>query len=194
MGNGRTPGEIMESWNLVKNTFTNRYIALAFRLFLGGVFIYASIYKIAYITEFAESIASYQIVPYWAVNIMAIILAWMELICGLLLVAGIRSKSAVVMIAFMLALFTAAMSISLIRGISMGCGCFSGTDAPITWKTLVRNIAWLAMAAHVYYFDSLFHPEKNIFTSISAMSHATHHHVPEADIPPPMRQVEDIKK
>ncbi len=172
----------MESWNSAKKILGHKYLALAFRLLLGATFIYAGVYKIGYAGEFAESIASYQIVPYWAVNILAIIFAWTELICGMLLVAGIRSKSAVTMIGVMLALFTAAMSITLIRGISTGCGCFSGVDAPMTWKAPARNIIWIAMAVHVYYFDSIFHLERIIFTGISEISHAIHSHLPDADL------------
>jgi uncharacterized membrane protein YphA (DoxX/SURF4 family) len=74
--------------------FLNPWLALCFRVYLGGLFIYASIYKINYPAEFAETIASYQIVPYYLVNIMAVVLPWMELVSGTLLLAGIRPRAA----------------------------------------------------------------------------------------------------
>jgi putative oxidoreductase len=155
---------VLES--LVKNLFTNPYIALAFRLYLGGIFIYASMYKISYTAEFAENIASYQIVPYWAVNLLAIIMPWTELICGTLLVFGVRSKAAVLMISGMLVVFITAISLSLVRGIPIGCGCFQSLEEPMTWTTLLRDLVWLAMAVHVTLFDSKLQLERKFQLNI----------------------------
>ncbi|UCG21451.1 MAG: DoxX family membrane protein [Deltaproteobacteria bacterium] len=138
----------------------NRYLALIFRLYIGGLFIYASIYKINYAGEFAETIASYQLVPFWAVNVLALVMPWTELFCGLLLVAGIRTRSVATMIAAMLGLFTLALAINLLRGAPIVCGCFRATDDPIGWTTLVRDLAWLAMTVYVYFFDSAWQLEK----------------------------------
>lgn len=143
-----------------KRFVTSPYLAVAFRLYLGFIFIYASMYKISYTAEFAENIASYQILPYWGVNLFAIIMAWAELICGTLLVVGVRSKAAVLMIAGMLVMFATAISLSLVRGIPIGCGCFHSLEEPMTWTTLLRDLVWLAIARHVYLFDSALQLER----------------------------------
>lgn len=156
----------MASANTLKRILTHPYAALVLRLYLGGLFIYASMYKISYTAEFAENIASYQIVPYWAVNLAAIVMPWTELICGILLVVGVRSKAAAVMIAGMLILFTAAIFISLIRGIPIGCGCFHSLEEPMDWTTLLRDLVWLAMAVHVYLFDSALQLERKFLVNI----------------------------
>ncbi len=150
----------------VARIITHRYVALVLRIYLGGIFIYASMYKISYPLEFAENIASYQIVPYWAVNLMAIVMPWTELICGILLVVGLRSKSAVCMIGGMLVLFIVAISLTLLRGIPIGCGCFHSLEEPMTWTTLVRDFVWLAMAVHVYYYDSALQLERRFLIRI----------------------------
>lgn len=151
---------------LLRSLFTSRYLALALRLYIGGLFIYASMYKINYPGEFAESIIAYQIVPYWAVNGIAIVMPWLELLCGILLIAGIRSKSATALIGCLLALFTIAISISLIRGIPIGCGCFHAVGEAMTWSTVLRDLAWLAMTVHIYFFDSALQLEKKFLFTI----------------------------
>ena len=80
------------------NLLTHPLLALAFRLYLGGLFIYASLYKINYTAEFAETIASYQMVPYWGVNLMAVVLPWIELVSGILLVVGLRTRTVSVVV------------------------------------------------------------------------------------------------
>jgi putative oxidoreductase len=152
--------------NHARQLLTHWSLALMLRLYLGGIFIYASMYKISYPVEFAENIASYQIVPYWAVNLMAIVLPWTELICGILLVVGVRSKSAVCMIAGMLVIFILAIFLALLRNIPIGCGCFHSMEEPMDWTTLLRDFAWLAMAIHVYRFDSALQLERRFLLNI----------------------------
>ncbi|MFP4071634.1 MAG: MauE/DoxX family redox-associated membrane protein [Desulfovibrionales bacterium] len=133
----------------------NRYLAFCFRLYLGGLFVYASLYKINFPAEFAESIASYQILPYAFVNITAIVLPWVELLTGALLILGIRSKAAVSLIGVMLLFFTVAIVLSLTRDVSISCGCFQSLEEEMSWRTFFRDVAWLLMAVHVYFFDNI---------------------------------------
>ncbi|NMC49701.1 MAG: DoxX family membrane protein [Desulfovibrio sp.] len=141
--------------------FLNPWLALCFRIYLGGLFIYASIYKINYPAEFAETIASYQIIPYYMVNIMAVVLPWMELISGTLLLAGIRTRAATAALGGLLVLFTLAIIWVLFQGVPIGCGCFHTIEDPISWLTLARDLLWLAMAAHVFGYDRYFHLEEH---------------------------------
>jgi uncharacterized membrane protein YphA (DoxX/SURF4 family) len=144
----------------LKKILTHRYLALAFRFYLGGLFIYASMYKINYTAEFAETIARYQIVPYWGVNLTAIGLPWIELICGALLLLGIRSRSAAVLCCFFLLVFTAGITVSLMRDAPISCGCFHTVGEKISWRTLVRDIIWVVMILHVLFFDRILHLER----------------------------------
>jgi len=136
---------------------THRYLAFVFRLYIAGLFIYASMYKINYTAEFAETIASYQIVPYWGVNILAVVLPWIELICGILLFAGIRVRSAIAILSFLLVGFTIGIYINLVRGSPISCGCFHTIGESISWRTLVRDVIWMGMSLHIFFFDRIFH-------------------------------------
>ena len=166
MGERGISGRTMRTPELIRKIFTNRYLVLLLRLYIGGIFVYASMHKISYPGEFAENIAGYQIVPFWAVNLMAVVMPWVELLCGLLLIVGIRVKSNIALIAGMLVLFIVAISIGLMRGAPIGCGCFHSVEDAMSWTTLLRDLIWLAMAVHVYLFDSAFQLERKFFPSI----------------------------
>ncbi|MBU1230533.1 MAG: DoxX family membrane protein [Proteobacteria bacterium] len=131
-----------------------RWLALGFRIYLGGVFVYASVYKIGYAAEFAETIASYQIVPALAVNAVALALPWLELICGAMLVAGVRVRTVSAILAGLLAVFCLAVALNLLRETPIDCGCFHSLEERMTWMTVVRDLIWLGMAVHVFFFDS----------------------------------------
>ncbi|MDQ7835722.1 MAG: MauE/DoxX family redox-associated membrane protein [Humidesulfovibrio sp.] len=131
-----------------------RWLALAFRFYLGGVFVYASVYKIGYAAEFAETVASYQIVPALAVNAVALVLPWLELICGAMLVAGVRVRTVSAILGALLVVFCIAVTVNLLRETPIDCGCFHTLDERMTWMTLVRDLTWLGMSIHVFFFDS----------------------------------------
>ncbi len=146
--------------------FTHPLVALVFRLYLGGLFIYASLYKINYTSEFAETIASYQLVPYWGVNLLAVILPWIELISGILLIIGIRTRTVSAVIGCLLILFTLGILYNLALGSEISCGCFQSLDDPISGWTVLRDLVWLAMAVQVFFFDQTFHLERRYIPSI----------------------------
>jgi uncharacterized membrane protein YphA (DoxX/SURF4 family) len=142
-------------------------MGLLLRVYVGGVFVYASMYKINYPGEFAETIASYQLLPYWAVNLTALIMPWLELASGVLLVLGVRTKSAAALVGGMLLLFSLVILVTLLRGIPIGCGCFTSVEEPLGWGTLWRDLLWLAMTLQVYIFPSALQLEDQVLRSLS---------------------------
>lgn len=159
----------MKPAEMLMRVISSKVLALLFRLYLGGIFVYASMYKISFPGEFAQSVASYQIVPHWGVNLMAVIMPWLELICGILLIAGIRSKAAAAIIGGMLTIFALAIFTALVRDIPVGCGCFQAVADPISWKTFARDMAWFAMTVQVYRFDSMLQLDRNMLLPIKDM-------------------------
>lgn len=131
-------------------------IALAARLYLGWVFLYACWHKILHPASFALDIATYQILPLSLVNLMAIVLPWLELIAGGLLAVGFRTRAAALCIGGMMVMFTVAIAIAVARGQEMSCGCFASQgllEDPISWLTVLRDLGWTALAAYVLVFD-----------------------------------------
>ncbi len=129
-------------------------VVLIARLILGGVFIYASLDKIAHPAEFAKAIGNYHVVPFGLENLMALALPWLELIAGICLIAGIMVDGATIMVILMNIVFIFAISQALARGISIECGCFSVTTEGgdnIGIQTILRDIGYLVLAAMVWY-------------------------------------------
>ncbi len=131
-------------------------LALAARLYLGAIFVIASWHKIANPGAFAVDIATYQIVPLALVNAMAITLPWVELVAGVMLIVGFRTRAAALLIAGMMLMFTVAIAIAVGKGLDMSCGCFASQGAaedPISWLTIARDTGWLALALYVLLLD-----------------------------------------
>lgn len=139
----------------ITRVFSSDITSLLFRLVVGVIFIYASFYKIVEPGEFAKSISYYKAIPTGLVNIMAIIMPWLELFTGLMLILGIFSRSNALIIAIMLIIFIGAISQALIRDIDISCGCFrpEGEDR-IGLGLLARDVIWLFMCLQIMRFDS----------------------------------------
>ncbi len=124
------------------------------RLVLGGVFIYASLDKIANPAEFAKAIGNYHVLPFGLENLLALFLPWLELLTGLLLIAGIMVDGATILIISMNIVFIFAISQALARGISIECGCFSvSTEGGnnIGFQTILRDFVYLIMGFIIFY-------------------------------------------
>ncbi len=134
------------------------WLCLSMRWYLSYVFIFACFHKIASPESFAVDIATYDIVPLSLINIMAIVLPWVELAAGMMLVFGFRSRAAALMVFGMMTMFIVALFLALAEGLDMSCGCFASQSAqgedPISYKTVLRDLGWLALSLYVILFDN----------------------------------------
>ena len=74
--------------NLIKSIYDSGWIELLVRWFLGVIFVYASHYKILAPADFAKIVYGYDLFPGELINLIAIIVPFIELIVGLALIAG----------------------------------------------------------------------------------------------------------
>ena len=131
------------------------WLALAARLYLAYVFLFACWFKIQDPTAFALSIATYQLLPLPLINITALVMPWTELLAGAMLLLGLRVRAAALLVVAMMVVFMIALSWALYLGLDMSCGCFaSSSDAdPISGLTMLRDAGWLALGLYVLVFD-----------------------------------------
>ena len=124
----------------------NDYLTLILRLVVGFAFIYASLYKIIDPDSFARSIYYYHIVPGSLINLMALILPWLELISGLCLILGVAYRGSVVLINAMVVMFIVALASSIYRGLNVECGCFKAAEEATSaaWESLWFDLLLLA--------------------------------------------------
>ncbi len=102
-----------------------KYLTLAARILIGGMFIYASMHKIIDPADFAVSIRNYMIIPPSWCNIMALTLPWIEIGAGAFLILGIQTKPSALLTTGMLWVFLISVIHAYSVGLDIDCGCFS---------------------------------------------------------------------
>lgn len=138
-----------------KKLLNNSWLEFGVRWFIGLIFLYACYHKILAPAHFAKIIYGYYLFPGFSINLIAIVLPFIELIAGLAMILGIYPRSAVLIINGMLLLFIVALSINLIRGIQFDCGCFSFGEAGYTysaWQLLIRDVVFFVGGLQVLFF------------------------------------------
>ena len=135
------------------------WLTIRVQIALGVIFVAAALPKIVDPPSFAHMIYNYKLIPWSLINPMALIMPWIELLCGLALILGIWKETARTIIAALLLTFIVAISINLMRGNAIDCGCF---DVSVAGKTteerladmrfvIVRDIGMLLMVAQLWY-------------------------------------------
>lgn len=137
----------------IKSIFQNSWLELAARWILGLTFIYASYNKILFPADFAKIVYGYDLFPHILINLIAIILPFLELVTGIALIIGIYTRSAVIIVNVLLVAFIILISINLIRGHEFNCGCFAidnSGPAETSEATLLRDFIYLGLGLQIF--------------------------------------------
>jgi uncharacterized membrane protein YphA (DoxX/SURF4 family) len=144
--------------NLRQSIISNSWIELAARWILGFTFIYASFHKIISPADFAKIVYGYGLFPAGLINLIAIIIPFLELVGGLALLLGYYPRSAAVIINGLLLAFIVVLSINLVRGHEFDCGCFSAGQSGYASSpkvTLLRDIIYFILGLQVILFGGI---------------------------------------
>jgi uncharacterized membrane protein YphA (DoxX/SURF4 family) len=141
--------------NKINNLLSSTPLQVLARLVLGGIFIYASLGKIGQPLEFAKIIKNYQVLPEFLVTLPALVLPWLELLAGVLLIAGIWTRSAALLLSGLLLAFILALGVNAVRGIDVSCGCFStsAADTENAYVLIFRDLLILIPGLLIIFFN-----------------------------------------
>ncbi len=119
------------------------------RIVMGLLFIYSGFFKALDPVAFGRVIELYRISPSALIPYAAIVLPYLELLIGIFLVAGLKIRAASFLSMGLMAVFTVAISINVVRGASFECGCFEthrfGMSEKIGFPLIVRDIAFFIL-------------------------------------------------
>jgi len=127
---------------------------LLLRIIVGIIFIWASWSKIYDPEGFARIVQNYRILPSIFVHPFALILPWVEMLCGIVLITGYLVKGSAMIINTLLIIFMLSFIINMFRGIDISCGCFSVSMEATTetYKYLIRELPLLIAGIWILYY------------------------------------------
>ncbi len=140
----------------MRSVIDNDYLTVVSRLLIGGIFISASIYKIIDPGAFAKTIWYYHIVPGAWINLVALVIPWLELFCGLTLILGIFYLGAVFWANLMTIGFIVVLASTIVRGLDIDCGCFRAAQSATepAWNALFFDVVMLVFTVQMLLSNS----------------------------------------
>ncbi len=104
-------------------------------LLVGVIFIYAGVIKALDPVRFSNDIDNYKILP-WTIGVgLAFYLPWLEILCGLALIARVLYRGGLSILVALIGIFTAATIAAKIRGLDITCGCFGHASKNWSFST-----------------------------------------------------------
>jgi uncharacterized membrane protein YphA (DoxX/SURF4 family) len=122
------------------------------RLILGIVLIWAGVAKVTKPALSARAVRAYQILPYDFAGYVGYALPVLEILVGLLLVAGLFTRASAIVGGLLMLAFIIGISWAWAHGLALDCGCFGGGGTIAASQTqypleILRDVGLLACAA-----------------------------------------------
>ncbi len=140
-----------------KEALASPWLTVRVQIALGLFFVAAALPKLVDPPSFAHMVYNYRLVPGAFVNLMALVMPWLELLAGLALILGIWTRASTGLVGALLLVFIAAISLNLARGNAIDCGCFDVAQANKTIDErladmrldILRDLGMLLMVAQI---------------------------------------------
>lgn len=139
----------------IREALTHPWLTVRTQIALGVFFVIAALPKIADPPSFAHMVYNYRLLPGPLVNLAALTMPWAELLLGIALICGIWRRTAATLVGTLLVVFIVAISVNLLRGNAIDCGCFDVADAGKSveerfqdmWSVTFRDVGMLLLVA-----------------------------------------------
>ncbi|MBO9523246.1 MAG: DoxX family membrane protein [Nocardioidaceae bacterium] len=130
----------------------SRWLGLAARLLVGGVWLYAGLLKVGDPATSVTAVRAYQLLPYDVAETVGRVLPMLEVVLGACLLLGLLTRFAGGLSALLQVAFVIGIVSVWSRGIEISCGCFgSGGPDPdafskYPWE-IARDVGLFALSA-----------------------------------------------
>ncbi len=110
------------------------------RIFLAFLFIFSALEKFKSLENFALSVDAYQIFPAILVNLITIVIPWLELFVGFGLLFKFKLRANLILYFILMVSFTILVIIAIIKGLDIECGCFGESSTRVGVYKLIENL------------------------------------------------------
>ena len=129
------------------------YLSVVSRVLLAAIFISFALSKIMRPAVFALNVVDYNLTPAWGVNLWSLALPWGELVVGLFLLLGIRTRAAATLIGAMNVIFIVGLVNAILHHMPINCGCVGEVGEPVNWWKVAKNTGMLIMCIQIFFYD-----------------------------------------
>jgi rhodanese-related sulfurtransferase len=109
--------------------FQFRFVISIACVLIACVFLCFGISKLFDGVLFTDSVAGYEMLPAWGVNVVAVVLPILEVVLGVAVLVRKARRAALGMMGVLLGVFIVALVQAIVRGLEIDCGCFGGAAA-----------------------------------------------------------------
>jgi putative oxidoreductase len=138
---------------LIPPLWRSPYLSVFCRVLLAAIFISFALSKIMRPAVFALNVVDYNLTPAWGVNLWSLALPWGELVVGLFLLLGIRTRAAATLIGAMNVIFIVGLVNAILHHMPINCGCVGEVGEPVNWWKVSKNAGMLIMCIQIFLYD-----------------------------------------
>lgn len=127
------------------------WVSTALRLVLGVVMLWSGAAKVGDLPASIRAVRAFELLPEALARVVGTGLPVVEILLGLLLLAGLLTRYAAAGVALLMVAFLIGIASAWARGLAIDCGCFGGGGAIAPDQTqypieIARDLALLAAA------------------------------------------------
>lgn len=139
-------------FGIMQKLLNSEILKLIARVMIALVFLFFGVEKIVNPEKFANELLKYGFFPYKLVNLIAIILPWIEVLTGAALVFGVKIRSMATLSGLMMLAFIISVGTAMAMGLDISCGCSSSHAQNVGWQKIIENLCYLVLSVYLFVF------------------------------------------